>query len=72
MITWLMEEEKQGDRTSEFYTAKMGSIVTSPKKAKKSDENCKIGDIFLTEKLSQRQSPASLAFLSETHKNPRP
>ena len=31
---WLMEEEKQVNRTSEFYTVKMASIVTCPKKAK--------------------------------------
>lgn len=32
-IIWLMEEEQQVDRASEFYTAKMASIVTCPKKA---------------------------------------
>lgn len=32
VIIWLME--KQVGRTSEFYAAKMASIVTWPKKAK--------------------------------------
>lgn len=33
VIIWLMEEKQVG-RISEFYAAKMASIVTWPKKAK--------------------------------------
>lgn len=34
VIIWLTEEEKQVDKTFKFYTAKMASIVSCPKKAK--------------------------------------
>lgn len=34
-IIWIMEEEKQVGRTSEFYKAKLASIATWPKKSKR-------------------------------------
>lgn len=63
-----MEEEKQVSRTSESYMEKNQALQHGLKN-QKSNKHFETGNVFLTEKLSQRQSPASPAFLTETCKN---